>query len=319
MSDTPSSTRAVDAPIAHRLVHCCYNTDDAAGVLCFLREGLGLPVVVTGGVSTYDAGAFGDFGVVRAQISLVFDECGPRVSAGLELHGCIDPPAHGSPHDSVGTPGIQALGLEVPDVNAALDRAIRHGACLLSDLSGSDLDRVLGVSGAVSIRDSQGVTFDLVGSELGAGPTRIRHLRLTCRDVDKSAEWYEAVGAIDRSQSSAYAGRDAHGGGGQLETATRRLCFAGGHCELILGEWPNAPVGEPYTGPSHRGLYRMALAVDDMSAAVSHVQHAGIALRQPPQFLTVQGTKVPPLLVAFFCDPDGVPVELIERDRSAFE
>ena len=296
----------------------CGTVGREAGDLRFLRDGLGLPVVVSGGVSTYDAGAFGDFGLVRAQISLVFDERGPRTGTGIELQACIDPPAQGTPYDSVGTPGIHALGLEVPDVDAAVERAVRHGGCVMEDLSGSGLDRALGVSGAVSIRDSRGVMFDLVGSESDTSSARIRHVRLTCRDVDKSARWYQAFGAVDRTESYSCADPNVNAGDGQLEMFSRRLRFTGGDCDLVLSEWPSVAVGEPYTGPSHRGLYRMALAVDDMSIAVGRMERAGVALRQPPQLLTVQGTKVPPLMVAFFSDPDGVPVELIERGRSAF-
>lgn len=311
MSDDKSNNASEHDPVAHRLVHCCYNSDGDAQTLRFLRDGLGLSAVVTAGVCTYDAGAFGDFGLVRAQLSLVFDERGPRTGAGIELQACIEPPAQGMPYDSIGTPGIQAFGLEVPDVDAAVERAIEYGGTK-SDCSGADLDRVLGASGAVSVRDGRGVTFDLVRSESGAGPVRVRHLRLTCRDVDTSARWYQAFGAIDQSQACTGSEVD------RSETSWRRLRFTGGDCELILSEWPDAPVGEPYGGPSHRGIYRMALAVDDMSSAVQRMESAGMTLSRPPQRLTMEGTKVPPMLAAFYRDPDGVPVELIERGRSAF-
>ncbi|MFF1732111.1 VOC family protein [Streptomyces sp. NPDC058247] len=85
-----------------------------------------------------------------------------------------------------------------------------------------------------------------------------------------------------------------------------------------LNQWHTPePVG-PVPDRAHtQGLYRIALACEDVNAA-----HAGLA-RDPsfgcgdPVWIPLPGTPLGGLTVMFLRDPDGVVVELVERPRSA--
>jgi catechol 2,3-dioxygenase-like lactoylglutathione lyase family enzyme len=70
--------------------------------------------------------------------------------------------------------------------------------------------------------------------------------------------------------------------------------------------------------PFHQGLYRMAIAVDDVHAAYASLREAGIA-KQPPYTFHLPGTPLTDgLTIIFLRDPDGILVELVERPRQFF-
>jgi len=88
---------------------------------------------------------------------------------------------------------------------------------------------------------------------------------------------------------------------------------------LLLLQWLEpAPVGAHYACANHRGIYRAALGVDDTRAAVRALEADGVAITRQPELLELKGTPVPDMWIAFLADPDGVPIEFVERPRSAF-
>lgn len=304
---------------AHRLVHCCYVTDNADEAVSFLADGLGLSTTLVGGISPFDAGAFGDFGVVEAYLSLVFDPRGPRVGPSIEVQGCITPAAVGAPYATITNPGLHAIGLAMRDVNGAVARAIEHGAHVVADHSG--LAPALGVEEATVIRDSRGVAFDLVPQvdPDGSNP-QIRHYRISCPDLELSRAWYRRIGFVDVAPATEHSCHGPISTSGGPKVLVGRLRLPDNPCELILHQWPIAAEGgRTYPGPSHRGLYRLAVAVDDLDESISRLQADGVTFRRAPELLTLTGTKVPPMRTAFLCDPDGIPVEMLESHRSAYK
>jgi catechol 2,3-dioxygenase-like lactoylglutathione lyase family enzyme len=63
---------------------------------------------------------------------------------------------------------------------------------------------------------------------------------------------------------------------------------------------------------NHRGLFRMAMAVPDVRAAVAAARAAGVDASDAT-FVPLPGTPLGGLWVSFFRDPDGVMVEFVER------
>ena len=106
-------------------------------------------------------------------------------------------------------------------------------------------------------------------------------------------------------------------GAGRVRAARMRLPDE--PLELLLLQWLDPPsTGDPYAEPNHVGLYRMAIAVDDTRDSVRRLEGAGRPVERSPRLVALEGTRVPEMWIAFLRDPDGVPVELVERPRSAF-
>jgi catechol 2,3-dioxygenase-like lactoylglutathione lyase family enzyme len=75
----------------------------------------------------------------------------------------------------------------------------------------------------------------------------------------------------------------------------------------------------PYGVAHHAGLFPTALAVSDVTAAAEALEAQGIGpgpggVRQ----VHLAGTAVGTLSILFLRDPDGVMVELVERDSGIF-
>ncbi len=85
---------------------------------------------------------------------------------------------------------------------------------------------------------------------------------------------------------------------------------------LLLTTWSGPePTGPTYGVPFHQGLYRMAMAVDDIRATYDSLLRAGIP-RQTPYTFQLPGTPLTDgLTILFIRDPDGILVELVDRPR----
>jgi hypothetical protein len=87
---------------------------------------------------------------------------------------------------------------------------------------------------------------------------------------------------------------------------------------LLLG-WCGTPAhGTAYPDANHRGLFRMALAVDEVAAARAELDPDLLHRIDDPVWCEMPGTPLGGLKVQFLKDPDGVTVELVERPRAAF-
>jgi catechol 2,3-dioxygenase-like lactoylglutathione lyase family enzyme len=97
-----------------------------------------------------------------------------------------------------------------------------------------------------------------------------------------------------------------------------RLGFrAGSGFELRLSTWPGTDRrGRAHHDANHRGLFRIALAVEDVRAAAAEAAAAGFDVGEPT-YIELPGTPLGGLWVAFLRDPDGVMVEFVERPASA--
>ncbi len=123
--------------------------------------------------------------------------------------------------------------------------------------------------------------------------TGIDHLALVTTDVARAARFFtELLGFTEA---------------GRLETPTSGLIIfvslGGTQVELFGSGDPQAPVGTD----TSVGFQHLALAVDDVDAECARLQAAGV------EFSLLPTTVTPGLRIAFFRDPDGNRLELMQR------
>jgi catechol 2,3-dioxygenase-like lactoylglutathione lyase family enzyme len=282
-----------------RLLHCNHNCGDIEVATQFYTELFDLRVVMR---SVTDAGGvdgrpMGLDGMVETETRFLYDQRGPRIAPALELVQWFTPPTNGDVYAEPNHVGIQALGFRVADVDDLGPRA--------TTLGGAVLDRR--VDGTLVLRDPDGLRVEVAA---GNGAARASHVRLSSVDLDRSIEWYRDLGC-----TMAHEPTDAD----WADVTTASLGFtADDTFSIELTEWRDPkPHGVPYPSANHRGLYRMALAVDDVRAA-----HAGAVERgcdaNDPEYFRLPGTPIEGLWIAFLRDPDGIVVELVERPESSF-
>lgn len=299
---------------ARRFLHCCWCCDDLDAATAWLTGAFGLCVAMRPSDARRDGSILGLDREIEARVAFVYDGRGPRTSPAIEVSAWVDPPATGTPYVTPNHVGIHAIGIAAPDLDGARRAAIERGAVAFAAPAHAPHFEAR----AVSLRDPSGTAFDLVGvAALGA--TQLRHLRVTCRDLDRSVAWYEAIGFRAEAPDSIEVTPGALGPHGPAALRVAQLGLPDEPTALLLHQWIEpASAGAPYPVPYHRGLYRIALAVDDTRAALAGLEAVGIRPARPVQRVALGGTKVPDMWIAFLHDPDGIPVELVERPRSAF-
>jgi catechol 2,3-dioxygenase-like lactoylglutathione lyase family enzyme len=302
---------------ARRFLHACYVCPDADAAARFLAEGLGLRATMRSAGGSMDGSILGLPREIETEAVFVFDARGPRTSPALEVQGWIDPPPVGKPYARPERVGLQAFGVAVRDAAAARERLFRLGSRPAG--AAQDAKELLG-GRAAALRDPLGIGVDVVESAgLEAGATRLCHLRLTCGDLDRSVDWYAELGfeLFARPAPAEVPAGLLGPAPGRVRVARMRLPDE--PLALVLVQWLDPPsTGQAYGEPNHVGLYRMAIAVDDTRDAAGRLARAGRPVERAPRLVELAGTKVPEMWIAFLRDPDGIPVELVERPRSAF-
>ncbi|RMH73578.1 MAG: VOC family protein [Actinomyces sp.] len=296
---------------ARRVLHVCWCCDDADEVEDLMVAGLGLrPVMRTDGRPA-DGAVLGFAGrTIRSVGDFVTDARGPRVAPMIEIQAWIDPPPRGRPGDDPFAVGIRALGVTVADVDAAAAGLVARGGRVASrDES----------TGRTVVVEPGGVTLDLdPPAASGTRETRLAHLRVTVTDLAASRSFAERLGFVVIGDDPVDDGRSV-GVPGPVRGRRLRLRVAEEPFELHLHAWADPPATGRHPAPANqRGLYRAALRVDDLDAALAAVTAAGVAVTRGPLSVPMPGTGLPDLRVAFVTDPDGVPYEFVERPAAVF-
>ncbi len=300
---------------ARRFLHCCYCCDDVDAATTFLTDGLGLNVFMQVADGPFDGSVLGLDGLVEANVCFAYDHRGPRIGPGIEVQGWVNPIATGEPHTRPWQLGVQSLGIAVGALDLAAASALRAGASVVGHVTNS----VLFDAASVTVRDANRITFDLIEDAIAAaGTTRIAHLRINCSDLHTSVQWYERLGfRCLRRANGVVLDPNLFGEGGTASFA--ELVLPDEPMRLLLVQWLDpSPIGAHYPTANHRGIYRVAVGVDDTRAATRELEAAGVVVVRQPELLELKGTAVPDMWISFLTDPDGVPVELVERPRSAF-
>jgi catechol 2,3-dioxygenase-like lactoylglutathione lyase family enzyme len=117
------------------------------------------------------------------------------------------------------------------------------------------------------------------------------HTGIKSADVERSIHFYCGVLGLERLETINLLGRDFH--------------FVGN--DTIRIEIEAAAPGDPQADMGRSaGLYHLALAVDDLEAVAERLRRAGVTFLLPPSQFR------PDRKIAFFRDPDGVFIQLIQ-------
>lgn len=123
--------------------------------------------------------------------------------------------------------------------------------------------------------------------------TEIHHVALICSDYLKSKSFYtQVLGA----QVIAETYRE--------DRSSYKLDLKLGTAQIELFSFPDPP--SRVSQPEAAGLRHLAFAVDDIEAAILHLQEHDVTC-EPIRLDELTGKRF-----TFFADPDGLPLELYE-------
>jgi catechol 2,3-dioxygenase-like lactoylglutathione lyase family enzyme len=286
-----------------RFLHCNYNCRDVDRLERFYVEVFGLRAVMRSVNDGSDASPFGFYGNTAAKTSFVYDHRGGRKTTSIELVQWNEPQTIGSVYPDPWNRGIQSAAYTAADLDATASLAQSLGATVVSQSS----DWLL-------LLDPEGVPLEVIRAD---GPSEARYLRVVCSDLERTTAWWKQLGFTEANLHSVpgnqfWPGDDVH----QI-TAERGLVATDDPTfGILLTTWSGPlPIGPTYGIPYHQGLYRIALAVDNIQQCFVSLDQAGIA-RQSPYTFQLPGTKLTDgLTMMFIREPDGVLIELVDRPR----
>jgi len=299
--------------LARRFLHTCYCCESIEPVAAFMADGLALDLKMSTPMEPSDGNLLGMDQTIVSAAAFVYDHRGARVSPSIEIQAWDTPPVVGSPLTDPTAVGMQALGYAVDSVGPAVAK--------LKALGCTEAARGVDPFGGASItlRDPWGVQTDLaVDPDVPEGKTRMRHLRITVTDLERSVPWYARLGFDEIGRAPITDGRFV-GLEGEVTGTAVRLRLPDEPFEVVLCQFDQpASHGRAPADPNHAGLYRTAIAVDDTRASHDELLAEGIVFDRAPQEVELNGTPVPDMWICFLSDPDGVPFEFVQRPRSAF-
>jgi catechol 2,3-dioxygenase-like lactoylglutathione lyase family enzyme len=294
---------------SRRFLHTNYNCTDLDRIERWYTAVFELKAVMRSASEGASGEPFGIYQGTSSNTAFLYDHRGGRQATSVELVQWTDPPTAGRPYPHPWHHGVQSLGFVVPDLEVIAERAEAEGGHV--EQRGDK---------ALLLRDPEGVAVEVVAG--GTDRPQAHHVRVVCADLDRSIAWYEELGFHRATQDTMITGADLWPSTSD-RALTREVAVTPTDDQtyaLILTAWSGPkPISPSYGMPFHEGLYRVAIAVDDVHAAYTSLSSAGIA-RQPPYTFTLPGTPITDgLTIIFVRDPDGVLVELVERPRSLFQ
>jgi glyoxylase I family protein len=124
---------------------------------------------------------------------------------------------------------------------------------------------------------------------------RIHHIAIICSDYEKSKRFYSKVLGLKIVREVYREARQSY----KLDLEV------GDHYQIELFSFPNPPARP--SRPEAAGLRHLAFEVDDIEAAIAHIESFGVEI-EPIRVDEFTGKHF-----TFFADPDGLPVELYEK------
>jgi catechol 2,3-dioxygenase-like lactoylglutathione lyase family enzyme len=291
-----------------RLLHVNYNCVDIDALERWYGELFALDPVMRTETEASDGTAFGLQMTNSHQAVFLYDQRGARRAPALELVRWRRPPTLGEPYRNPWDHGIQAVAFSSPD----LDRAERRARELRGEVVRRSPELLL-------LRDPERLPVEVYPSENGRAEPL--HLRVVVHDLERSLAWWTKLGFQRSSVPPRVPARDLWQGDSEhaVRAEASVVAIDDPTFSIRFTAWSGPPpAGPSYGAPFHQGLYRMALAVDDASAAWKALRAEGLAI-QPPCTFPLPGTKLEQgLTILFVRDPDAILVELVERPRSHF-
>lgn len=297
--DQAVTTDATQARV-HAVLHCNINTMDAAsGVAYYERLGLRMRMKSVG--DDVDARSLGLGEHTGSTTWFLYDHRGPRAAPAVELVDWRCPAT--VPRDQADIAGeslgLACLGLRARDLSLLpLDVHAREATKLEAWVRGRQVPRLgLVPQGGVPV---EVVEIDDYTGDDGLPNACVSHVRIRSSDLDRTPAWYGRLGWERLSEGES----TTHMSMSVPEDPTFSL-----ECELAPGAERCSMSGNT------EGLYRMAMAVEDVPGALARLREAGV---EAPDATFIPMPDVPTggFSVVVLTDPDGTLVELVSRPRS---
>ena len=301
----PDEPRQLTAPV-HSLLHTNLNTVDVSAAAAFYAELLELRPGMKTARTAADGRALGVAGTPVTECWFLYDQRGPRTAPAVEVLEWETPATVGAHPAEPHHIGISSLGFAVPSLDLAREQAAQHGRPW-TELAAWP---VRGWSAnAARTTDLDGVLIEL--TEKPAEAPAFSHLRVNVTDLDASVGWYERLGFKAEATKRAAEADDA------VFSYASMVTDGDPSFSLELTQWEDPKGTGLAASPAyHRGLYRIALGVDDVNAAHEELTVITGEPLAAPEFVELPGTRLGGVTVLFLRDPDGVVVELVGRSRS---
>jgi catechol 2,3-dioxygenase-like lactoylglutathione lyase family enzyme len=290
----------------HSLLHTNLNTVDVSAAAAFYAELLQLRPGMKTARTAADGRALGVAGTPVTECWFLYDHRGPRTAPAVEVLEWETPATVGAHPAEPHHIGISSLGYTVPSLSRAREQAARHGRPWAGlpewPVRGSRV-------AAARTTDLDGVLIELI--ERPAEAPVFSHLRINVTDLDASVAWYEHLGFKAGATERVAEADDT------VFSYASMVTDGDPSFSLELTQWQDPKGTGLAASPAyHRGLYRIALGVDDVNAAYGQLSATAAEPLPAPQFVELPGTRLGGVTVLFLRDQDGVVVELVGRSRS---
>ena len=294
-------------------VHVNVNCSDLERSLTFYRDVVGLEPLSHTAPPPQDGDGFGLVGRVRWDAHLLHDARGVSGPA-VDLLEWKTPAPVGRPSLEAQQPGIYRVCLTAPDLDALETRLRALGHPPLQAPQTMDLGVGDVAPRFLCVRDPDGACVEFIEQP---GATRLLHVNVNCRDLDRSSAWYREVLGVQpllpRVEPEEVDGR----GLGLPGSARFRAEFLSlpDRPDLVLDliEWREpSPEARPARVANQLGWFRIAYLVGDAEACCSELDRLGVEHSGPSWLEMGPDVPVEGLRAVFFRDPDGTCLELIE-------
>ena len=228
----------------------------------------------------------------------------------IDLLEWKEPAPTGSPPSALRDTGLQRIGVFVTDLDATLGAVRAAGGDVWGEPTRFEVP-----GGATTrlgfVSDPDGAAVELVEGDA----SRLSFVSVTCADLERSVAFYRGLGFSElvRLPTTNESGSDLRLDGPVSMVEVLLRVPAGGEVRLVLvGFEQPAPALCPPRPANVLGLWRTALLLPDLDAAVAGLRAADVQLLSAPQSMSM-GPGLPELRFVCFRGPDHEVIELIEQ------
>ena len=296
-----------------RIFHVNINCSDLARSHTFYVSGCGLAEGVR---TTPDAAQSGlAFGLDRARWDAWILVGAKGFDGGaIDLLEWQEPKVTGIAPAALHEAGLQRIGIQVPDLDAALANTAAHGGSRWGEPNVHTLPDG-GQIRIAFVSDPDGVAIELVESATFG----LSFVAVACADLERSVAFYRALGfrELARFPSANDSGTHLHIDGPVAMTEVLMGAPGRGDVHLML-----VGFDRPAVLPSTRraantiGMWRTALLLPDLDRAAAALRAADVELISDPQSMAM-GPGLPNLRFVCFRGPDHEVIELIEQPTAS--
>ena len=306
MTVTVGAPTQVQPDHAHAVLHCNLNTVDIARAEVFYVSVLDLQVRMRQASPDTDGTAMGLGPHTDTDVTFLYDWRGPRSAPALELVRWNDPATRLRAEQGQ-APGYASIGFRTTEL-AAIEGLLAIADATVSEVAGGVIVRGRRRP-ALRTTDPDGTVLEVVEVPDSTAPSTggaLSHQRVWCTDLERSIQWWGAIGWSLHTRAA-----EGEPGWASMVLPTDPTF------SVELMQFVDPAYDGPHTRANDQGLFRMALAVEDVVEAHEAVRAKSVDPVPDPVFYPMPDTPTGGFTVLFMTDPDGAVAEFVDRPRSA--